>query len=98
MKGHGTTFAAFRLAILAWMFSQAQQIGAADLLRGLTAPSRWLIHSGDYTSQRHSPLAQITPENVARLTPLWTFDTGLGSGRSAKFESTPVSIDGTFYV
>ena len=98
MKGLRTTFTALALAACAVAYSHAQQIGAADLLRGLAAPSRWLIHSGDYTSQRHSPLAQITPENVARLTPLWTFDTGLGSGRSAKFESTPISIDGTFYV
>ena len=42
-----------------------------------------------------SPLTQITPENVARLTPLWTFETGLGFGRGAKFEATPIAIDGT---
>ena len=76
----------------------AQQIGATDLLRGLADPSRWLTHSGDYTSKRHSPLTQITPENVARLTPLWTFETGLGFGRNAKFEATPIAIDGTLYV
>ena len=77
-------------------FSHAQQIGTTDLLRGLAAPSRWLIHSGDYTSKRHSPLTQITPENVTRLTPLWTFEAGLGFGRGAKFEATPIAIDGTF--
>src|SRR6187455_2014385 len=98
MKGHGRTFAAFVLAICAVMFSNAQQIGTADLLRGLAAPSRWLIHSGDYTSKRHSPLTQITPENVTRLTPLWTFEAGLGLGRGAKFEATPIAIDGTLYL
>ena len=98
MKSLGTTFAALGLAITAVAYAHAQQIGATDLLRGLSAPSRWLTHSGDYASKRHSPLTQITPENVARLTPLWTFDTGLGFGRNAKFEATPIAIDGTLYV
>jgi alcohol dehydrogenase (cytochrome c) len=98
MKGVGTTFAALGLAICAVAHSYAQQIGTADLLRGLADPSRWLTHSGDYTGKRHSPLTQITPENVARLTPLWTFETGLGFGRNAKFEATPIAIDGTLYV
>ena len=92
------TLAALGLAICAVAYAHAQQIGAADLLRGLAPPSRWLMHSGDYTSKRHSPLTQITPENVARLAPLWTFETGLGSGRGAKFEATPIAIDGTLYV
>ena len=94
MKRLGTTFAALGLAICAVAYAHAQEIGATDLLRGLADPSRWLTHSGDYASKRHSPLTQITPENVARLTPLWTFETGLGFGRSAKFEATPIAIDG----
>jgi len=40
-----------------------------DLLQGLTDPSRWLTFSGDYSGQRHSPLTQITPENVHLLVP-----------------------------
>lgn len=75
-----------------------QKIGTPDLLKGLTIPSRWLVHSGDYASRRHSPLTQITPANVASLVPIWTFDTGLGFGRNAKFEATPVAIDGTLYL
>jgi alcohol dehydrogenase (cytochrome c) len=86
------------LAMCAMTYAQSHQIGAADLLRGLADPERWLIHSGDYASKRHSPLTQLTPENVARLAPLWTFDTGLGFGRNAKFEATPVAIDGTLYL
>src|SRR5262245_49318184 len=77
MKGFATTFAALGLAISALVFAHAQQIGATDVRRGLADPSRWLTYSGDYASTRHSPLTQITPENVARLTPVWTFDSGL---------------------
>ena len=74
------------------------QIDGKDLLNGLANPSRWLMHSGNYASTRHSPLTQITPDNVARLAPAWSFDTGLGYGRQAKFEATPIAIDGTLYV
>jgi alcohol dehydrogenase (cytochrome c) len=93
-----TAFVALVVAVCAMAYVHAQQVGSADLLRGLADPSRWLIHSGDYTSKRHSPLTQITPENVARLTPLWAFEAGLGFGRGAKFEATPIAIDGTLYV
>src|SRR4029450_9316609 len=97
MKRLWTIFAVLALAICAVAYLQAQQIGTADLLRGLADPSRWLIHSGDYASKRHSPLTQITPENVARLTPLWAFEAGIGFGRSAKFEAPPIAIDGPLY-
>ncbi|HSZ20673.1 MAG TPA: hypothetical protein VK770_12830 [Candidatus Acidoferrum sp.] len=43
------------------------QITDQDLLAGLKNPSRWLTFSGDYTGQRHSPLKQLTPRNVAGL-------------------------------
>src|SRR5262245_16025268 len=97
-RGKDSFLTALGLAVCAAVYSHAQQIGATDLLRGLAHPSRWLIHSGDYTSKRHSPLTQITPDNVARLTPVWAFEAGLGFGRSAKFETTPIAIDGTLYV
>ena len=65
-----------------------------DLLDGLKDPTRWLTYSGTYDGQRHSPLTQITPENVDRLTAQWTFQTGqLGS-----FQTTPIVIDGVLYV
>jgi alcohol dehydrogenase (cytochrome c) len=65
-----------------------------DLVDGLKDPSRWLTYSGDYSGQRHSPLTQITPENVDRLTAQWTFQTGtLGS-----FQTTPIVVDGVLYV
>ena len=68
-----------------------------DLLNGLKSPSRWLTYSGDYTGRRHSPLTQITPGNVSRLTAQWTFqgDTmPLGRG----FEGTPLMLDGILYI
>ncbi|PYQ83721.1 MAG: hypothetical protein DMG03_12490, partial [Acidobacteria bacterium] len=71
-----------------------QRITGDALVAGLKDSSRWLMYGGDYGSQRHSPLTQITPENVHRLVPQWSFQTEtLG-----RFEATPILIDGVLYV
>ena len=69
----------------------------ADILAGLEDPTRWLTYSGDYTGRRHSPLTQITPGNVHRLVPVWTFQTGTTT-RGRGFETTPLVVDGVLYV
>ena len=46
-----------------------------DLLAGLKDQTRWLTFSGDYNGQRHSPLTQLTPQNVSGLVPGWIFQT-----------------------
>jgi alcohol dehydrogenase (cytochrome c) len=69
------------------------QVTSQDLLDGLKDPTRWLTNGGEYSGQRHSPLTQITPENVSQLVAQWTFQTGtLGS-----FQTTPIVIDGVLY-
>lgn len=56
------------------------------------------MHESDY-----SPLTQITPENVSRLTEAWTFHYGAGylpSGSVSldyRFEIQPLLIDGVMY-
>jgi alcohol dehydrogenase (cytochrome c) len=68
-----------------------------DLLNGFKNPSRWLSYSGDYTGSRHSPLKQITPDNVKRLTAQWTFQAApMPQGRG--FEGTPLMLDGVLYI
>src|SRR2546425_9025798 len=71
----------------------SRAITSQDLLDGLKNPSRWLTYSGDYTGQRHSPLTQITPSNVAQLSVQWAFQTGA----VGKFEAVPIVIDGILY-
>ena len=70
-------------------------VTAQEILDGLTPDgSRWLTFGGDYSNQRHSPLTQITPANVNRLVPQWTFQTGtLGN-----FETTSLLRDNVLYV
>ena len=72
----------------------AAPVTAQDLRDGLKNPTRWLTYAGDYANQRHSPLTQITPANVHRLTAQWQFQTDtLG-----KFEAAPLVFDGVIYV
>ena len=53
----------------------------------------WLMYSGSYSSHRFSPLTQITPQNVARLRPLWVYQPpGTGS-----LETTPLVVNGVMY-
>src|SRR5688572_29637944 len=66
-----------------------------EILDGLPADgSRWLTFGGDYANQRHSPLTELSRDNVARLAPRWTFQTAtLGN-----FETTPLLRDNVLYV
>src|SRR5687768_6314744 len=79
---------------LAAQQATAPQVTSQDLAAGLKDPTKWLSYHGDYNGQRHSPLTQITPENVHQLSAQWTFQTGvLGS-----FQATPIVIDGVIYI
>ena len=72
----------------------AQTITTKDLLDGLKNSARWLTYSGDYTGRRHSPLVQLTPQNVRSLAVRWIFQTNV----TGKFEATPIVIDGTVFI
>src|SRR5688572_16569746 len=72
-------------------------IAPADLAAGLENAERWITFSGDYTSQRHSPLTQITPSNVAQLKEQWVFDSGLPVGNRGT-EATPLFFGDRLYL
>ena len=75
----------------------ARSVTAVDLQAGLKDPGRWLTFGGNYGNQRHSPLTQITPQNVAGLRPQWLFQTEMPApGRG--FETTPIVADGVMYI
>ncbi len=95
--------AAFILAFAVPAFAQKQesapvQITEQDLLGGLKNPTRWLTFSGDYNGQRHSPLKQLTPQNVAGLVPQWIFQTDIPGLQGRGIENTPLVVDGILYV
>jgi alcohol dehydrogenase (cytochrome c) len=66
-----------------------------ERLRNAAAePHNWLTYSGSYNGQRHSPLAQIKPGNVAAVTPTWVYQ----SRESGKIETSPIVVDGVVYI
>jgi alcohol dehydrogenase (cytochrome c) len=71
------------------------QVAIQEIVDGLKPDgSRWLTFGGNYANHRFSPLTQITPDNVAKLQPQWTFQTAtLGN-----FETTTLVRDNILYV
>ena len=70
-------------------------VSPQEILDGLPADgSRWLTFGGNYANHRHSPLTQITPANVNKLVPKWTFQTGV----IGNFETTSLIRDNVLYV
>src|SRR5258706_10936482 len=63
------------------------------------SPNDWWAYAHDQLGSRYSPLTQLTRANVAQLTVAWTFRTGEmeATRRPAKFEATPLVIDGVMY-
>jgi quinoprotein glucose dehydrogenase len=60
-------------------------------------PGEWHAYGRTEAGRRWSPLAQITPENVARLQVAWTYHTGdlrgqPGDPKETTFEVTPLEI------
>ncbi len=56
----------------------------------------WPLHNLDLAGSRFSVLDQITPSNVASLTPRFLFQYGIIDGVSN--QTTPVVVDGVMYV
>jgi alcohol dehydrogenase (cytochrome c) len=62
--------------------------------RTVAQEGQWTMYSGSYSSHRHSPLTQLTPDNVAKLRPVWVYQPpGFGS-----VEATPIVANGVMYV
>jgi alcohol dehydrogenase (cytochrome c) len=59
-----------------------------------SADGNWLRYNRDYSSQRYSPLSQITAQNVATLVPKCIFQ----AGEVGNFQSSPVVYAGKMYI
>ena len=56
-------------------------------------PQEWRLPGGDPGATRHSPLTQITKDNVARLEQAWSFETGANN-----LQVTPIVVGGVMYI
>ncbi|OJT95087.1 MAG: hypothetical protein BGN82_06770 [Alphaproteobacteria bacterium 65-7] len=72
--------------------------GAAG--RAAAQPSQeWPAYGHDPGETRHSPLTQITPANVARLAPVWTFHMRTPEAKNFQAsQNTPLVVDGIMVV
>src|SRR6476646_7199824 len=68
---------------------------AVCLTAAAFAQSDWKTYGNDPGHTKFSTLAQITPQNVTRLTKAWEFDTKT-PGR--KWQNTPVVINNIMYI
>jgi alcohol dehydrogenase (cytochrome c) len=69
----------------------AQGVDAQMLLH--PPADSWPQYHGDYSGRRHSPLTQITPQNVKTLALAWAFQTD----QPALIKSSPLLVDGILY-
>jgi len=80
-----------RLAHLRWACAAA--VIASASLAAQQRNGDWPMYSGNYRSERYSPLTQITASNVSKLHPIWVYQPpGAGS-----LETTPLVVDGVMY-
>jgi alcohol dehydrogenase (cytochrome c) len=54
----------------------------------------WLMYRGNYAGWGYSPLDKINAGNVAKLTPVWTFGTGVAEGH----QSPPMVNNGVMFL
>jgi quinoprotein glucose dehydrogenase len=60
-------------------------------------PGDWPVVNKDDGATKYSPLAQITPANVAQLKPVWSYDTGEPAVGFRGWEITPIVVNGVMY-
>src|SRR5438445_619583 len=68
------------------------QVRYEDILQG--PADNWLTYAGDYQGRRHSPLKQITTDNVGSLAPKWVYHVAKASG----LRTNPIVYDGVMYI
>src|ERR1700693_4357741 len=71
--------AAFAATLALWVaapVAAVEPVTEQMLLNASNDPNNWITAGRDYASTRYSPLTQITPDNVKRLVPKWSFSLG----------------------
>ena len=85
----GTALAPVSMSAVEWVDVTDQRLIDAD-----KEPHNWLTYYRSYAGWRFSPLAQITPQNVKRLTPKWM----LSLGEAGNQQATPLVNNGVMIV
>jgi alcohol dehydrogenase (cytochrome c) len=95
MKTTWHSFVALALMTVALpSFAHGKPVTSEDLVKAQENTGEWLTYGRDYRNWRYSPLKEITPDNAAKLSPVWAMSTG---GKFGGLESTPLFRDGVLY-
>src|SRR5260221_13129403 len=72
-------------------------IAAATALNGQDGATRenWPHYGGQTSAWRYSAIDQVNAGNVAKLAPVWAFQTGDSEGG---LQSTPIVVNGVMYL
>ena len=65
----------------------ASEVTSKRLIHANQEPENWLTYSGTYEAWRYSGLDQISRENIKKLIPVWSFQTGVIDGG---LQATPI--------
>jgi quinoprotein glucose dehydrogenase len=58
----------------------------------------WPVYLGDKASSQHSPLRQLTPDNVSKLEVAWSYHAGGADGQNrSQIQCNPLVIGGVLY-
>jgi alcohol dehydrogenase (cytochrome c) len=69
------------------------QVPYERIINAQKEPGNWLTYSGNYAGHRFSPLAQVTPANVAGLRVKWAYQF-----ENPRTEVSPLVVDGVMFV
>ncbi|RAZ76930.1 glucose/quinate/shikimate family membrane-bound PQQ-dependent dehydrogenase [Mesorhizobium atlanticum] len=80
----------------------AEKVATAANLGGDMPAGEWHYYGRTPFGQRYSPLDQITPDNVAKLQPAWTYRTGDVKGPDdigeTTYQVTPLKVGDTLFI
>ena len=74
--------------------ASAANVNSTRLIAANDEPGSWMSHGRTYDEQRHSPLTQVTDENVGELGLAWSYDLDTNRG----IEATSIVVDGVMYM
>jgi alcohol dehydrogenase (cytochrome c) len=82
-----------KIALLLLSLTALAQVPFERIRDAAKEPGNWLTYSGNLAGHRHSPLAEITPANVANLKVKWAYQFP-----TAHNQTSPIVVDGVMYV
>src|SRR5271167_4949325 len=76
------------------IFTAGYAAANEELAKLSADPNQWVMPTGNFANTRYSELKQINTDNVHKLSPAWTFSTGVLRGH----EGGPLVIGDVMYV